>query len=923
MSTLGGGEQPDDGDAQQSAADSRTQPRSRAPTQSQGVMGMDSIERPLSGWLWKRGEGLVGKLRWKKRWFVEQPLPASCVSTTSSSSSSSSSHGTLSAPTTVSSPSSAANTTSLTENTESTDGRSVTDHSRKTCLVYYKKKPNIQEMGKIDLSHVERVHIPDDNFGYEQKPDAWGFIVDIPGRQYEFCAPDEFWREYWVTGLCLRTGVEVPSARATPQYVVGEEDSRVSRAINSISRFFSRDDVTSASTSSPAVIGAPQAVQHTSHVQVNPDGTITATQEIPKEVIAFFASSGISAKEVQEDPDTVMAVLKFQQRQMRGSDRDRHPSPLISDELSLRLGPTGSETDEHAGIAEEAVNYTHEDTTGAISPRAHGPGPGLMPGLNEAIRKRSQSLTGNENRMAMQEANKTPAPGERKPPPPRPPRASARLAGPSDGPTSSIGPSASSFSSVPCYPPPTRSRGRGRIRRGGPYRGSSTGNLFDRGAPPYQASRGGPGGLGGTPVSSAGACSPGQGGPPMRPQRSRGAYPVGHHPPRGGHVPSARGRGIPSRTAPVRPQQPSGNAQPVSATAAPPSRPNHATADAAASPPPPPYSISTSAPSRPSKPPPARLRDGQTSHKKITIKSLVNPADPTPLFSSLKKIGEGASGTVYSALELSTCDRVAIKQMQLSRQPKKDVVANEILLMKKCRHRTIVEYKDSFLRDGILWVVMELIDGEDLTHVIMGNEDQFSEPQIACILYEMLLALDHLHQRNIIHRDLKSDNIMVNAADGAVKLTDFGFGAQLTQEQQQRTTMVGTTYWMAPEVIQSEDYGPKVDIWSLGVIAVEMVDKEPPYFSLPPMKALFLILKEGIPGVQDPSKISSDLNDFIDQCTKENPNERPSALELVDHPFLVQRCPLCDLIPLVTTARAEINKAKASLQHDILTLTAK
>jgi serine/threonine protein kinase len=88
-------------------------------------------------------------------------------------------------------------------------------------------------------------------------------------------------------------------------------------------------------------------------------------------------------------------------------------------------------------------------------------------------------------------------------------------------------------------------------------------------------------------------------------------------------------------------------------------------------------------------------------------------------------------------------------------------------------------------------------------------------------------------------------SVMVSAVDGRVKLTDFGFGAQLTQEQASRKSVVGTTYWMAPEVIKSEPYDMKVDVWSLGVMVIEMVEKEPPYMNLPPMKALFNIVKNG------------------------------------------------------------------------------
>ena len=115
------------------------------------------------------------------------------------------------------------------------------------------------------------------------------------------------------------------------------------------------------------------------------------------------------------------------------------------------------------------------------------------------------------------------------------------------------------------------------------------------------------------------------------------------------------------------------------------------------------------------------------------------------------------------------------------------VLVNEVMLMKKCKDKSIVSFKDSFLVGGVLWVVMELIDGEDLTNVL---QVKMGEPQMALIVREVIRALAHMHAMGVIHRDIKSDNVMVSVETGAVKLTDFGFGAQVTQARGQRNTMV-------------------------------------------------------------------------------------------------------------------------------------
>jgi protein-serine/threonine kinase len=104
-----------------------------------------------------------------------------------------------------------------------------------------------------------------------------------------------------------------------------------------------------------------------------------------------------------------------------------------------------------------------------------------------------------------------------------------------------------------------------------------------------------------------------------------------------------------------------------------------------------------------------------------------------------------------------------------------------------------------------------------------------------------LKGLSYVHSQHRIHRDIKSDNILLNF-EGNVKLADFGYAAQLTQKQQKRNTVVGTPYWMAPELIRGHDYGTKVDIWSLGIMVMEMVEGEPPFMDSPPLRVRYFKL---------------------------------------------------------------------------------
>ncbi|KAG2200533.1 hypothetical protein INT47_012319 [Mucor saturninus] len=277
--------------------------------------------------------------------------------------------------------------------------------------------------------------------------------------------------------------------------------------------------------------------------------------------------------------------------------------------------------------------------------------------------------------------------------------------------------------------------------------------------------------------------------------------------------------------------------------------------------------------------------------------------DPNDIYRDMVKIGQGASGGVFIAYR-KTGDKgmtpVAIKQMNLEQQPKKELIINEILVMKKSQNSNIVNYLDSYLWKGDLWVVMEYMEGGSLTDVVTCN--MMMEGQIAAVCKEVLQGLDHLHSNGVIHRDIKSDNILLSM-QGDIKLTDFGFCAQLNESQTKRTTMVGTPYWMAPEVVTRKEYGSKVDIWSLGIMAIEMIEGEPPYLNENPLRALYLIATNGTPTLQSPESLSVDFKDFLAKCLLVDPELRPSAADMLQHPFLKLADPLRSLSPLIRAAR--------------------
>ncbi|KAM3583704.1 hypothetical protein VKS41_003676 [Umbelopsis sp. WA50703] len=297
-----------------------------------------------------------------------------------------------------------------------------------------------------------------------------------------------------------------------------------------------------------------------------------------------------------------------------------------------------------------------------------------------------------------------------------------------------------------------------------------------------------------------------------------------------------------------------------------------------------------------------RAKDAANDAKLIeNLRAICTDADPTKLYRNMVKVGQGASGGVFTAHSVDTNMSVAIKQMNLEKQLKKDLIINEILVMRESTHKNIVNYIDAFLHGGDLWVVMEYMEGGSLTDIVTTN--MMTEGQIAAVCKETLEGIAHLHAKDIIHRDIKSDNVLLGI-NGEVKLTDFGFCARLNDEDAKRRTMVGTPYWMAPEVVTRKEYGPKIDIWSLGIMTIEMIEGEPPYLHESPLRALYLIATIGTPELQSPNTLSKLCRDFLAKCLEVDAELRPTAEELLQHPFLAKADKLKALSPLIKSSLA-------------------
>ena len=171
---------------------------------------------------------------------------------------------------------------------------------------------------------------------------------------------------------------------------------------------------------------------------------------------------------------------------------------------------------------------------------------------------------------------------------------------------------------------------------------------------------------------------------------------------------------------------------------------------------------------------------------------------------------------------------------------------------------------------------MELMKGGSLTD-ILGVRVDFPEACIAYVCKHMLMALAFMHRQHRMHRDIKSDNVLVDY-NGVVKVADFGFAINLTEEETKRTSVVGTPYWMAPELIRGAEYDAKVDIWSLGITALEMAEGEPPLLHEAPLRALLLITINPAPTLRHKDRWSRSFSHFLTRCMEVQVSAVPFAV---------------------------------------------
>ncbi|KAG2497776.1 hypothetical protein HYH03_004048 [Edaphochlamys debaryana] len=249
----------------------------------------------------------------------------------------------------------------------------------------------------------------------------------------------------------------------------------------------------------------------------------------------------------------------------------------------------------------------------------------------------------------------------------------------------------------------------------------------------------------------------------------------------------------------------------------------------------------------------------------------------------VKKLGTGTYGSAYLvSLRANPVVQYVLKKVKV--EAGSDLSADsEVKVLRSLAHPLVLSYVDHFMYKGHLCIVTEYCDGGDLYQLLRARKTPLPEAQLLDLFAQVLLAIQHVHSKNILHRDMKTQNIFLTSA-GSIRLGDFGISRPLNGTMDLASTIIGTPYYMSPEVMSSMPYDFKSDMWSLGCVLYEMMSLKHAFDAADMSSLVMKILRgEHLP---IPQGFSQELKDLVRQLLCKNPKMRPSAEQIMKMPFM-------------------------------------
>ncbi|GKT32344.1 hypothetical protein ADUPG1_006523 [Aduncisulcus paluster] len=254
-------------------------------------------------------------------------------------------------------------------------------------------------------------------------------------------------------------------------------------------------------------------------------------------------------------------------------------------------------------------------------------------------------------------------------------------------------------------------------------------------------------------------------------------------------------------------------------------------------------------------------------------------------FNMLSQIGSGSYGTVFKSFDTVMKNYVAIKRLMVTCEAEANTIAKEITFLMAFNHPNIIKCFGLASNPTIheMYIITEYADAGAVSDVMFSLERPFSEEEALSVVKCVLEALVFCHKQKVLHRDIKGSNVLLTM-DGMVKLVDFGIATAVEHTLGKQFSLCGTPLWMAPEVVKGDGSGTAADIWSVGILLIELLEKVPPFSDIHPSRVLMTIARMSTPPtLSDPSKFTPELLDLLHRILQIDPDERNTAQQLLQH----------------------------------------